>query len=139
MSRIVHSLLLMALPGICQAAELRSPGTGVVQMLLGLGLVLACLFGALWVLKRLQSGGLAGNSPLRVLGATSVGQRERVVLVAVGQKVLVLGVAPGRINALHTLDASELPAVEPQTPIGADFASRLREFMNKNKGGADAH
>ena len=138
MSRLVCSLLLIALPGVCLAAEIRSPGTGVLQMLLGLGAVLLSLFGAMWVLKRLQSGGIAGNSPLKVLGATSVGQRERVVLVAVGQKVLVLGVAPGRVNALHTMDASELPAIEAQTPIGADFASRLREFMIKSKGGANA-
>lgn len=101
-------------------------------MLFGLAVVLAALFGALHLLRRVQGSrpGLAGN--LKVLSATAVGPRERVVLVSVADKVLVLGVAPGRINALHTLDAADLPAAPeaaaPTLPT-VDFAARLKQLL----------
>ncbi|MEG7523045.1 MAG: flagellar biosynthetic protein FliO [Chromatiales bacterium] len=42
-----------------------------------------------------------------VLGGTSVGPRERVVVVKVDDIRLLLGVAPGRVQTLHVLDQSE--------------------------------
>jgi len=106
------------------------------QMLLGLAIVIVVLFVCLWLLKRL--GGPRGAARgLKVLGATPVGPRERVVLVEVADKVLVLGVAPGRVNTLHTLDADELaaslPAPAPAAPHG--FAERLKQMMEARKDG----
>ena len=104
----------------------------VVQMLVGLAIVIAALFGVLAMLRKLQGGRTHLIGGLKVIGATSVGPRERVVLVALGSKVLVLGVTPGRVNNLHTMDAAELPMPPEQAPAGpADFASRLRQLLEK--------
>ena len=81
----------------------------VVQMILGLGLIIALLIASLYILKRLGAGRGSAAGLVKVRGATAVGPRERVVLVEVAGKILVLGVAPGRVTALHTLDATELP------------------------------
>jgi len=106
--------------------------SSVVQMLFGLAIVLAALFGVLALLRKLQGGRTHLIGGLKVIGATSVGPRERVVLVALGSKVLVLGVTPGRVNALHTMEASELPqAPEPGPASPGDFASRLRQMLEK--------
>ena len=68
-------------------------------------------------------------------GATSVGPRERVVLVEVADKVLVLGVSPGRITALHTLDAIDLPTAPGDTPSpaagGPDFQAWLKQTLER--------
>ncbi|QID19737.1 flagellar biosynthetic protein FliO [Nitrogeniibacter mangrovi] len=106
-------------------------------MLLGLLVVVAVLVACLWLLKRISAprGGARG---LRVLGATPVGQRERVVLVEVADKVLVLGVAPGRVNTLHTLDPSQLPGLQAPagpTPETGGFAGRLKQMMEARKHG----
>jgi len=104
----------------------------VVQMLLGLVIVIAALFGVLAMLRKLQGGRTHLVGGLKVIGATSVGPRERVVLVALGSKVLVLGVTPGRVNTLHTMEAAELPLAVEQAPAGpVDFASRLRQLLEK--------
>ena len=134
MPRLKQFLLMcfLTLPVRAFAAqEIGSAGGEVVKMLLGLGVVLLGLFGAMWLLKRLQAGGANRNLPIKVLGAASVGQRERVVLVSVGEKVLVLGVCPGRISALHTMNADEFPQTnEPVTPTpSGEFADRLRNFI----------
>ncbi|MDB5799903.1 MAG: fliO [Rhodocyclales bacterium] len=104
----------------------------VVQMLVGLAIVMAALFGVLAMLRRLQGGRTHLIGGLKVIGATSVGPRERVVLVALGSKVLVLGVTPGRVSALHTMEAAELPQQPEQVPAKAgDFAARLRQLLEK--------
>ena len=104
----------------------------VVQMLIGLAIVMAALFGVLAMLRKIQGSRTHLVGGLKVIGATSVGPRERVVLVALGSKVLVLGVTPGRVNALHTLDAADLPHAPEQSPAApGDFASRLRQLLEK--------
>jgi flagellar protein FliO/FliZ len=104
----------------------------VVQMLFGLAIVIAALFGVLAMLRKLQGGRTHLVGGLKVIGATSVGPRERVVLVTVGSKVLVLGVTSARVSALHTMEASELPQQPDPAPATAgDFASRLRQLLEK--------
>ncbi len=55
------------------------------------------------------------------------------VLVDVAGKVLVLGVTPGRITALHTLDAADLPGTPDasQPPAGKDFQSWLKQTLER--------
>lgn len=99
-------------------------------MLLGLAVVVALLLATLWILKRVAAPrGAAGA--LKVLGAAPVGPRERVVLVEVAGKVLVLGVAPGNVTTLHTLDSTELPQPPspPKTGGASDFQTRLRKIL----------
>ncbi|PAS99435.1 MAG: flagellar biosynthetic protein FliO [Candidatus Dactylopiibacterium carminicum] len=131
-------MLVLLSACLFQSAALASEGppsavAGIGQMLLGLGVTLALLFGALHLLRRLQGAQAAKAGALRVLSATPVGPRERVVLVAVGEEVLVLGVAPGRISPLHRLPLSALPSVPEGTPATPDFAAKLRQLMERRR------
>ncbi len=84
-----------------------------MQMVLGLALVLGLIVLASWTLKRFGAGATSSVSAIKVLTAASVGPRERVVLVEISDTWLVLGVAPGRVSALHQLPRQALPAPEP--------------------------
>lgn len=131
---LFHALLLSLLANPANAVEaLPSASGSIVQMLLGLAVVIACLFVGLAALRRLQANRPAIAGALKVLGATSVGPRERVVLVSVGKQVLVLGVAPGRVTALHTLSQDEFPMAAEPTLVSNDFAARLRGFMERRR------
>jgi flagellar protein FliO/FliZ len=131
------SLLPVGLFGPAGAALAAAPGAdlggSVVQMLLGLALVIGLLLASLHILKRLGAGTAGGAGLVKLRGATAVGPRERVVLVEVADKVLVLGVAPGRITPLHTLDAADLPgqAALPAEPGGKDFQSWLKHTLER--------
>ncbi|TVO63156.1 flagellar biosynthetic protein FliO [Denitromonas ohlonensis] len=104
-------------------------------MAFGLVVVVAVLLVCLWLLKRL--GAPRGSARgLKVLGAAPVGPRERVVLVEVGNTVLVLGVAPGRVNMLHTVDpdALAIPAATTDDLQDANgFAARLKSLIEARK------
>jgi len=110
-----------------------SPAFGIMQMLLGLALVLALIVFASWALKRFGAGATSSVSAIKVLTAASVGPRERVVLVEISDTWLVLGVAPGRVSALHQLPRQALPAPEPATRGFAKWLDEARRVQGGQK------
>jgi flagellar protein FliO/FliZ len=104
--------------------------SGIFQVLLGLAVVLALLFASLWLLKRLAAPRGVAAGFMKVITATAVGTRERVVVVEVGDTWLILGVAPGSVTPLHHMPRQDIPA---GTPSGGDFQARLKQFMERGK------
>lgn len=132
--RIARFTTLLLVPASAAAEDGLSLAGTVGQMVLGLGLVLALLFGALMLIKRLSLPRGPAASSLRVVGAAAVGPRERVVLVEVGDKLLVLGVAQGQVEGLHTFDAADFPrdaTEERPDATAAGFADRLQRLLER--------
>jgi flagellar protein FliO/FliZ len=109
------------------------PAVDWVQWSLGLLLVLASIVFMAFLLRRLGNFSRMEAGRFKVLAALSLGARERVVLVQVGDKQLVLGVAPGRVQSLCVLEGEEL--VRPQTPTPAEesFAARLASLWSERR------
>jgi len=74
------------------------------QMFLGLFLIVLLIFGLAWLIKRVNSFQGNVNGALKVLSMMSVGQKEKIVLIQIGKKQLLVGVAQGNINTLLILD-----------------------------------
>jgi len=101
-----------------------SPWQATLSMLV----VVAVILLVAWIMKRVVQPRIVGGAPLRVLGAVSVGARERVVVVEAGDTWLVLGVAPGRVSALSTMPrgtVSPVPAPSTAPPVFADWLQKL--------------
>ena len=84
-----------------------------------------------------RDAGLAGVPPtdlnlLRCFGAADV-TSAYLDPAKVAGKVLVLGVTPGRITPLHTLDAADLPGApdDAAAPAGKDFQSWLKQTLER--------
>lgn len=110
---------------------------GVLQVLFGLAVVLGTVAASAWLLKRLAPGQVSAGGAIRLIGGIAVGPKERVVVVEVGDTWLVVGVAPGQVNALHNMPKlASLP--EAGRPAVGDqrFASWLREVMSRGGAGA---
>jgi flagellar protein FliO/FliZ len=107
----------------------------MLQFGLGLAIVLGLIVAAGWFMKRFSIGATAAGT-LKVVAGTAVGQRERVVVVEIGDTWMVLGVAPGRVNALHTMPRGTVTATTQAQPAGtpAAFAAWLKEKMEKRGG-----
>lgn len=86
-----------------------SPTGSMVKMLIGLAIVLAVMAAITWLLKRMMPGAGSQQSVARVVSSVSVGSRERVVVVEIGGRWLVVGVAPGQVTSLANLEAGEQP------------------------------
>lgn len=123
---------LLAVPHAAWAQAAPEVGSGLLQMLLGLGFIVALIFGSLWLLKRLTAPRGSAAQALRIVAGQAVGTRERVVIVEIGDTALVLGVAPGQITTLHTMPKAALPQLpQGNTAPAQQFATRLRQMMEK--------
>jgi flagellar protein FliO/FliZ len=80
-----------------------SAAGGLAQVTLSLMLVLAAVFAAAWVVRRLRNFGRPGAGAINIIGDVALGPKERAVLIQVGAQQLLIGVAPGRVNTLHVL------------------------------------
>lgn len=100
---VVFAAEKFAAPEASQAPAAVGAGS-LTQVTLSLLLVLGIVFAAAWLTRRLRGFGRFGGGALQVITEIGVGTKERVVLVQVGNKQLLLGVAPGRVNTLHVLE-----------------------------------
>lgn len=99
----------------------------LIQTTLGLMFILALIGGAAWLMKRYGNIKVGAQGRMKIIGALSLGTRERVVLLEVGNKQLVVGIAPGHITTLHVLDE---PIPEPVTGAKTgNFADRLQALL----------
>jgi flagellar protein FliO/FliZ len=80
-----------------------SAAGGLAQVTLSLMLVLAAVFAAAWVVRRLRTFGRPGAGAINIIADVALGTKERAVLIQVGAQQLLIGVAPGRVNTLHVL------------------------------------
>ncbi len=137
LERTIAASAAVLAAGIAHAADSAapaaaySPAGSVLQALAGLAAVLLVMWACARLLKRYAPGRQAGAGVMRVLGGVAVGQRERVVMVEVGNTWMVIGVAPGRVSALHVMEKIA-GAVPPETAQpGSAFAANLARFLQR--------
>jgi flagellar protein FliO/FliZ len=138
---VTHSYSCAAEPGTKTSGALQGAATlgqdpmvmtSLWQLTLGLLLVLGLIIAIAWVLKRSGRLQMAAGGGLRILGGLSMGTRERVVLLQVGDTQLLVGVAPGRVQTLHVLN-EPLESVHGAASVVPGFADQLGRLLNKEK------
>lgn len=97
-----------------------SPTGSILKMVLGLSAVLAVMALVSWFVKRLLPGGAAKNSAVRIVGGVSVGSRERVVVLEIAGRWVVVGVASGQVSAIANLEAGAESEINPAIEETAD-------------------
>ena len=116
-----------AIPPTNSVAPLTGGGDYVVQVLFGLMAILGLIFALVWLLKKVGQGTLIGSQHMKIVSALPLGTRERVAIVDIKGKQILLGITPTQISTLHVFDE---PVVSTERPHpDSDFAGKLRAFM----------
>jgi len=128
---------LLSLPALAQTsaappAPAVSAAGSLLQVFIGLVAVLLLIAGTAWVAKRFGINRGGASNLVQVISSASVGTRERVVVVEVGESWLVVGVASGSVNALMTLPKGTVQS-STVSAIGAPFAARLQQLIEKRR------
>jgi len=132
---------LLGCASVANAAD-AAPATSsgnLLRVLMGLIVVLGLMAAAAWTLKRFGAAKSAGGTVVRIVGGVSVGNRERVLVVEVADQWIVVGVAPGRVNALATMARSETnPTGSASTDASParNFSAWLKQTIDKRNGNA---
>nr|WP_315218662.1 flagellar biosynthetic protein FliO [uncultured Duganella sp.] len=110
-----------------------APGAGsLMQTTFALLFVLALLVGGAWFLKRFGPKNLGGaGGTVKLVGSLSLGTRERILVVEVGDQWIVVGASPGRMNALATMPRQENAEAAPATLQTANFAEWFKQTIDK--------
>ncbi|MDB4224382.1 flagellar biosynthetic protein FliO [Granulosicoccus sp.] len=126
-------LLCAFWPWACAHAQQST--TSVISPVATLGKLAIALFFVLvvfWVfakiMKKMQVGQGGAQNGLKVVGALSLGQRERVVVVQVGAEQILLGVTSNQINTLHILDK---PLSSSETTDVSEFKQKLSAALQR--------
>jgi flagellar protein FliO/FliZ len=113
-----------------------STGGGLLQTSLALIFVIGLMLGLAWLTKRFGPRNFGGgNSNVKLVGTLSVGTRERILVVEVGEQWIVVGTSPGRMNALATMPRQE--SSEPLQTVAlptANFAEWFKQTIDKRNG-----
>lgn len=124
-------MLSLLVGGATAASELAAPvdvdkGTGMdalLNMMGGLIVVLVLIFVLAYIVKRLNLVP-ASNGVLKMVAATPLGQREKVVLIEIEGQQYLLGVTAQQVNLIDKLDTAV--KTDPDS-----FATRLRQAKTK--------
>ncbi len=104
---------------------------GLDSLSLTLGIFVLVLWGGIWAMRRLRPGSMVGNSrDCSVVRSLTLGPRERLLVVQVGVRHLVIGVGSASVSLLCELDGP-LPAAQGD----ARFGETMRKALGRWRGG----
>lgn len=121
-----------------------SASASLIQVTIALLLMVGLILGLAWLMKRFANPLFQQQKDLRLVASLSLGVKEKIILVEVAGKQLVLGVTPQQITSLHVIDnplkdtaedsadnSEKNPLVEKK--IASDFSKKLMEILKGNR------
>lgn len=104
---------------------------GLDSLSLTLGIIVLLLWGGVWAMRRLRPGGAIGASrDCSIVRSLALGPRERLLVVRVGARYLVIGVGSASVSLLCELD-EPLPTATGD----AGFGDTMRKAVGRWRGG----
>lgn len=98
-----------------------------VTVVLGLGFILLLIFASAWLMKRVGGISVGGVAGMKIVSGLSVGPREKILLIQVGDRQELVGVAPGRVSHLQSY---ETPVIASAGVPAGEFSRRFRSLIH---------
>jgi len=104
--------------------------TAFVQVFVGLLITVGIIFFLAWLSRKTKLINTFNSGyQIKTLATQSLTHREKICLVEVGGKQILLGLAPGNINKIHVFD-DPIEAVSPaEDPPSMAFADTFRQAL----------
>jgi flagellar protein FliO/FliZ len=107
-----------------------APAGSLLHTVGALLLVLGVIFALAWLARRLQGLRPSATGVLRIEAGVQVGTRERVIWLRAGDKHLLIGVSPGRVQTLHIFDQAPRADADAATG-GPAFGDLLKRALGR--------
>jgi flagellar protein FliO/FliZ len=129
---------LIARPLLAAGAEPSAPalqapvGAGdILSVGASLILVVAAIVLCGWLYSRSQGLRVRGGGIIDIIATQALGPKERILLIEVADKQLVVGVTATQVSTLHVFDAPISRPV-PGPDQRANFGDRLKAILRSN-------
>ena len=127
---------ITAASGSAFAQSANVPGVGTesfIQGFVGLVVIVGLILLAAWLLRRFNVVGItAGAAGMKIVAGLSVGPRERILLLEIGEHWIVVGVTATQMRTLHTLPKGKLPDANGGGSNPAAFSRLLDQFRRRD-------
>ena len=101
-----------------------NPGPDLLGFAVSLIVVIAAIVALGWLYRRSRGFAAANTDAINVVATRALGAKERLMLVEVADKQLLVGMTASNVQTLHVFDA---PVVKkPAVTEVAGFAGRLK-------------
>ena len=105
----------------------------LIKLTLGLIAIVLLIFGLAWLMKKMQLTQFSQNGLIQIISAISVGQRDRIALIQVGDEQVLVGLTPGSIKKLHTLkNRVDVPASQTMA-AGSAFGDKFKQLLQQEQ------
>lgn len=104
-----------------------------IKMFFGLIFVIALIFFVAWLTRKLKlTQHFSTGYQIKSLATLSLSTREKICLIEVGNKQVLVGVSPGRINQLHVFDEKLSPTTAEPSNANNQFANVFKNALGMN-------
>jgi flagellar protein FliO/FliZ len=126
------------LPVVAAASEIGAPalpapvgGGDLLSVAASLTVVIGAIVLCGWLYRRTQGLGGASGGVFSIVASQALGPKERIVVIEVADRQLVLGMTATQISTLHVFDTPVIqrPAGLRTRAGGANFAERLKAIL----------
>ncbi|MEL7024033.1 MAG: flagellar biosynthetic protein FliO [Pseudomonadota bacterium] len=90
-----------------------------------LAMVIIAIVAAAWLVSRLRRQGVSDSGGIRVVASCALSHRDRVIVMAIGDEQIVVGVSGQSMVRLHELSK---PLPERETTLPLSFANKLKRL-----------
>ena len=128
---------IWVLPVCAQSSEVPVGGVeSIINVVVSLAIVLGIIFLCAWLIRKTQAGNFANNSLIKLLATQILGTKEKLVLVAVGDKQLLIGVTANSIRVLSEVEGEpqNSEAATQESSSAYDFSEQIRKILSSNPG-----
>ena len=138
MSRLIALALCFWCIGVnaAPAATDTPAAANLIQITLSLLLVVGLLVGFSVLFKKFGMNRLInnGNFPVKVIGAISIGNNQRLMVIEVGDEWIVLGVTPQQITTITSMPRQEAPdsTANGNLKFAGWMQSAIEKYQAKN-------
>ncbi|MEM1174603.1 MAG: flagellar biosynthetic protein FliO [Pseudomonadota bacterium] len=117
-------------PSVAVASESRTVvgGSEIASMVISMLIVIGAIFALGWLYSRSRLAVSGARDVINVVASRALGTKERLILVEVADKQLLVGMTSSQIQTLHVFDN---PVVTETTTSedNASFGDRLRATL----------
>ena len=131
MKKVILFFYLMA-PDLALAVDTKSPTSPLTsdymaKLLLSLGLVVVIIFALAWLVKRFNFIPQQSQGLIKIISTLSVGSRDRLALIQVGDEQLLIALTPGKISKLHRLKTP----IDMNEQTSSSFKNKFEALIDK--------
>jgi flagellar protein FliO/FliZ len=128
-SSLIAAPSFAAAPGDAVSSLQAPVGAGdILSVGASLVLVVAAIVLCGWLYSRAQGLKIRGDGVISIVATQALGPKERILLIQVADKQLVVGMTSSQVSTLHVFDQPVVPR-EPDGGQRTNFGDRFRAIL----------